>query len=110
MMRSALAILCLSFAGSVARAATPTTVDAALTVEQLRMDDPRTPEHVLIAESAKRFAPYFELAQTPADRKRLYNAWRQYSDRIRARARRRIEELWDQTQRENRPRGTGRGA
>ena len=112
-MRAALVVAgCLLLWSAVAQAAAiPSSVDAALMVERLRIDDPRTPDHILIAESVDRFAPYFKLAKTPEDRKRLYNAWRAYSNRIRARSRRRIDELWDQTKQEMlRPRGGGRRA
>ena len=110
-MRATLVVAgCFSMWSAAVHAAAPGSIDAALTVERLRMDDPRTPAHILIEDSVKRFEPYFKLAKTPEDRKRLYNAWRAYSNRIRDRSRRRIEELRDQTQRENRPRGKGRGA
>ena len=91
--------------------AAPAPVEAALTVERLRLDDPGKPGYALVNESADRFSEYFKLAKSATDRKRLYIAWRTYSDRVRVRARQRLNELWEQTQREmNRPRGGGRRA
>ena len=97
-----LAIACLGLVlTTAAYAHQPATVADALTVERLRLDPPHADAAALITQAADRFTTYHPLAKSPAEVRRLYRAFKAYSDGVLERARWRLDAAHDRS----RPRG-----